>query len=190
MIAYPSALPEQRYNSTDLESLFRDCFFEAYKTTLQGGYSEPLYLPAGEGLAECQIRYREDYFSSALHEIAHWCIAGDNRRKQIDFAYWYETDGRTPTQQAAFEKVEVKPQALEWLFSTAAGIPFKLSRDNLEGGAVAQNTDFASAVYQQVLSYISRGLVGRSALFVAALAAFYNTNDPLDQALYDLNLLS
>jgi elongation factor P hydroxylase len=189
MTSHQPAPSQQQYISTDLEGLFHECFYEDYAVMLVGGYSEPLYLPGEDGLSGCQIRYREDYFSSALHEIAHWCIAGEERRKLVDFGYWYEPDGRTPDQQAAFEKVEVKPQALEWVFSTAAGIPFRVSHDNLHGGTVAQNTGFTDAVYQQILIYISHGLPGRSALFTEALAAFYNTDNPLDRALYNPNFL-
>jgi elongation factor P hydroxylase len=35
--------------------------------------------------------------------------------------------------QSQFEDVEVKPQALDWLFCVAAGFPFNVSCDNLEG---------------------------------------------------------
>lgn len=54
-------------------------------------------------------------FNSALHEISHWTIAGKERRLLADLGYWYAPDGRTREQQALFEQVEVKPQAIEWL---------------------------------------------------------------------------
>ncbi len=53
------------------------------------------------------------FYASALHEIAHWCIAGENRCQQVDYGYWYEPNGRSEERQFEFEKVEVKPQALE-----------------------------------------------------------------------------
>src|SRR3546814_2809228 len=49
--------------------------------------------------------------------VAHWCLAGAARRRQDDYGYWYAADGRDLEQQHLFEQVEVKPQALELLFS-------------------------------------------------------------------------
>lgn len=60
-----------------------------------------------------------------MHELAHWCIAGPERRLLADYGYWYEPDGRTEQIQAEFEKVEVKPQAVEWILSASCGFPFK-----------------------------------------------------------------
>ncbi len=73
------------------------------------------------------------FFNSALHEISHWSIAGDKRRLLPDLGYWYAPDGRTAEQQALFEQVEIKPQAIEWLFATAFGRKFRVSLDNLTG---------------------------------------------------------
>ncbi|MBV1930762.1 MAG: elongation factor P hydroxylase [Porticoccaceae bacterium] len=164
--------------------MFYDCFFEDHATVLAGGYSEPLYLPAQDDRDVSQLKYRENYFSSALHEVAHWCIAGQDRRTLIDFGYWYEPDGRDSMQQANFEKVEIKPQALEWVFSVAACAPFQISSDNLQAGLVGDNSDFSDALYQQVQRFISDGLPARGALFTKALMARYGTDDPLDQTLY------
>ncbi len=69
-------------------------------------------------------------FSPVLHEISHWCIAGEARRR---LRYWYCPDGRDEKTQCEFEVVEIKPQALDWLFCVAVGIPFNVSCDNLEG---------------------------------------------------------
>jgi elongation factor P hydroxylase len=95
--------------------------------------------------------YREDYFASALHEVAHWCIAGEQRRQQLDFGYWYAPDGRSPEQQGAFEAVEYKPQALEWFFSLACGYRFRLSADNLgmPGGEMPDASEFRGRVCEQ-----------------------------------------
>ena len=85
--------------------------------------NEPYYQPA---TGECDMHrlfYRSDYFASALHEVAHWCIAGERRRQLADFGYWYTPDGRSPQQQSAFEAVEAKPQPLDWFFSLACGYP-------------------------------------------------------------------
>ena len=40
---------------------------------------------------------------------------------------WYAPDGRTKEQQALFEQVEIKPQAIEWMFSKAFGRRFRVS---------------------------------------------------------------
>ncbi|RLA47415.1 MAG: hypothetical protein DRR06_02635 [Gammaproteobacteria bacterium] len=177
-------------NVKDLERLFFECFYKDYATVLVGGYSEPLYLPAGDDRRECQLQFRKDFFASALHEIAHWCIAGRERRKLVDFGYWYRPDGRTPAEQKAFELVEVRPQALEWVFSMATGVCFQLSSDNLQAEEPASNGDFADAVYQQVLSYCAQGLPPRGELFARKLAAYYGLGDPVDSSFYDRQILS
>ncbi len=110
-----------------ISEIFNRCFYQS-KTRLIGGASEPLYEP---GEQEARVYFREDYASSALHEIAHWCIAGANRRQQTDYGYWYNGE-RDLGQQRTFEAVEVKPQALEWIFSVAAGIDFRVSCDNFD----------------------------------------------------------
>ena len=100
-----------------------------------GGGEEPLYLPSSDpDRAPHRIVYREDYFASALHEVAHWCLAGVARRDREDYGYWYAPDGRDAQAQVEFERVEARPQALEWIFSDACGFPFELSADNLAAG--------------------------------------------------------
>jgi len=101
-------------NNSDIERLFATSFFEAYNTYLLGGGQEPEYIPASQDVPYHRIIFRQDYFASALHEVAHWCIAGRVRRLQQDYGYWYAPDGRSVEQQAQFELLEVKPQALEW----------------------------------------------------------------------------
>jgi elongation factor P hydroxylase len=60
-----------------LERAFDDCFSADYRTILIGGGSEPVYLPSGDlTLNPHRIIYREDFFASALHEVAHWCLGG------------------------------------------------------------------------------------------------------------------
>ncbi|MGD9661265.1 MAG: elongation factor P hydroxylase [Porticoccaceae bacterium] len=173
--------------AVQLEFLFRETFFDAYNTLLLGGADEPLYQPANEDCPSHRIFYREDYFSSALHEIAHWCIAGEARRRRVDFGYWYNPDGRTLNQQRAFEQVEVKPQALEWLFSVAAGIKFRVSADNLSAGdvgATEPSVDFLDALRRQAVAYCNGELPPRPAQFISALAHFYGTVDALNPDSY------
>jgi elongation factor P hydroxylase len=173
--------------ASHLEDLFREAFFTDFNTLLVGGAAEPLYQPADEICSYHRLFFREDYFSSALHEIAHWCIAGDSRRQQLDFGYWYNPDGRTKAQQRAFEQVEIKPQALEWIFATAAGISFVVSADNLSAddmAAAEPSEQFLQALEAQVLNYCEQGLPVRPARFAAALSSFYGSGDPLDPTKY------
>ena len=159
--------------SGDLEALFARCFRESHNTVLVGGGDEPLYTPATEG-SPARLQYRDDFFASALHEVAHWCVAGRARREAVDFGYWYSPDGRTPEQQAAFERAEVPPQALEWVFSDACGWPFVLSADNVEAG-VGPSEAFARAVRARRDTLLAEGLDGRARTYAAALAAAYRT---------------
>jgi len=110
---------------------FHELFLEAMNTQLSGGHAEPVYLPA-QAKTPAQICFRDDFVSSALHEIAHWCVAGKERRAFEDYGYWYAPDGRTQEQQRAFVMVEARPQAVEWYLSLALDVPFRVSADNLE----------------------------------------------------------
>jgi elongation factor P hydroxylase len=103
-----------------------------YGVRLVGGASEPLYEPALPG-RPATIRYTRDYAASALHELAHWCIAGARRRRLVDYGYWYQAPPRTELQQEAFIRVEVPVQALEARLSAACGLIFRVSMDDLEG---------------------------------------------------------
>jgi len=169
--------------SRALERIFAATFLDGWNTELVGGGDEPVYLPAAGDHSRHRIIYREDYFSSALHETAHWCIAGEARRALVDFGYWYQPDGRTRHQQRAFERVEVKPQALEWLFTTATGRPFRLSTDNLQGDdpqSRGASPGFVAAVERQARDWcVAGGLPPRGALFIRALADHYGVADVL-----------
>jgi elongation factor P hydroxylase len=158
----------------DLIKLFAQCFGAQFNTRLAGGGSEPEYLPADAAGNCARIVFTRDYFASALHEIAHWCLAGAERRQLADYGYWYAPDGRNTLQQQAFERVEVKPQALEWLFAEAAGFRFCVSADNL-GQPEGPSATFKSAIARQARHYLSNGLPPRAAAFTKALMAFYGT---------------
>ena len=115
-----------------IEKAFAQSLGVQHPVRLIGGFEEPLYLPATDSRA-AEIRFRSDYPSSALHEVAHWCLAGARRRALEDYGYWYEAD-RDAKAQHAFESVEARPQALEWVFSRAVGCVFRVSADNLSIG--------------------------------------------------------
>lgn len=175
------------HSSQLVETVFQDLFAISHNTQLIGGAAEPVYWPAGfagdDNRADInRLYYRQDYFASALHEVAHWCIAGEKRRRQVDFGYWYVPDGRTIAQQTAFQQVEVAPQALEWIFSVAADYRFRISPDNLLATDVVDNTVFAAAVREKALHWCACGLPERAARLATALADLYGIADPFNPA--------
>ncbi|WP_204101089.1 elongation factor P hydroxylase [Saliniradius amylolyticus] len=171
---------QHRYQ--DLIRIFEQTFFAEYQTRLVKGDDEPVYLPADKHIPYHRIIFAHGYYASALHEIAHWCVAGAERRKLEDYGYWYCPDGRNAEQQAEFEKVEVKPQAIEWAFSAAAQKPFRVSTDNLNG-AEPDREAFTEAVRKQALTYLEKGFPNRVAQFIQALREFYQT-PPLTSATF------
>jgi elongation factor P hydroxylase len=169
----------------DLITIFNSCFLEKYNTLLVKGVDEPLYLPADESRLHNTLIFAHGFFASALHECSHWLIAGENRRKLVDFGYWYVPDGRTPSEQELFQSVEVKPQAMEWILSKAAGYRFRVSIDNLNGSE-SDTASFKQAVYQQVQTYCEKGLSARAELFRHTLCQFYQTSFNLNKDDYDI----
>jgi len=163
-----------QHHYQDLIVLFNQCFASKYNTQLVKGGDEPLYAPANEACPYHAIYFAHGFYSSALHECAHWFIAGPLRRQQLDFGYWYAPDGRTADQQALFLQLEVKPQAIEWILSTAAGFRFQVSIDNLHGEE-CDTVGFKAAVYQQVALYCQQGIPQRAAQFRKALCDFYGS---------------
>lgn len=168
----------------DLMRLFDQLFAAEENTRLVRGDGEPVYLPAGGQCSYHQVVFAHGYFASALHEIAHWCIAGPERRLLEDYGYWYAPDGRTAEQQQAFEQVEVKPQALEWILSNACGKAFSVSIDNLNGVAT-DSEPFKWAVYQQVGRYCRQGLPPRARQLHQVLCEFYATAAELHYAAFN-----
>jgi len=154
-----------------LISLFNSTF-EDFNTRLVLGDDEPIYIPAGKDKSYHQIVFAHGFFSSALHEIAHWCIAGEKRRLLEDYGYWYCPDGRDAAQQADFEKVEIKPQAIEWAFTEAAGRRFQVSTDNLNG-AEPDREGFTKNVAAQLALYKADGFPPRAERFINALESTF-----------------
>lgn len=163
----------------DIIAIFNDTFFSTYNTKLIKGEDEPIYLPADESHSYHRIIFAHGYYASAMHEIAHWCVAGAKRRLLEDFGYWYVPDGRTAEQQHEFEKVEIKPQAIEWALCAAAGKSFHVSADNLEG-ATPDTQTFKMNVFKQVQCYLSEGFPERVNTLMTALSTFYNQPLPTD----------
>ncbi|MGM8872163.1 elongation factor P hydroxylase [Psychrobacter sp. 2Y5] len=140
--------------TTALMQLFNQLFIDQQVQLVRGGH-EPEYFPAHNGEL-ARIEFAHGFFNSALHEISHWCIAGKARRQLSDFGYWYAADGRSEAQQHAFERLEIKPQALECLFTLACQRPFQVSQDNLFADFDSSHSTFASDVYRQAQSYIAQ----------------------------------
>ncbi len=174
--------------TTHLPGLVRylnDKVLSQYNTLLLGGAQEPYYRAARleknrSGVISqtpAQIEFRQDYVRSALHELAHWCIAGRERRRLDDYGYWYAPDGRTPDQQKAFFRVEIKPQALEQIFCRALGIGFCVSVDNLGGEPPGEQeiSKFIQAMAKQRKHWQQHGLPPRAAAILTALHEFVDS---------------
>ncbi len=169
-------------------TIFNSLFLNSYNTRLSGGGDEPIYRPAST-VGQChEIIFTNDYFASALHEVAHWCVAGEQRRMKTDYGYWYAPDGRSDSQQKMFEKVEVRPQALEWMFSTAANFRFRLSSDNLDAKAEASQA-FKLDVYEQVIDYCEQGFPQRAQIFAAKLKQQFGGADFENKTNYQIEML-
>ena len=189
--ALNKGISHQTLEVARLESIFNDLFKCSEATILRSGAEEPLYFPASETGGLHTIFSTRDYVSSALHEISHWCIAGEARRQLVDYGYWYEPDGRTAEQQHQFERVEVKPQALEWLFTEACAQVFRLSVDNINQPDVRASAAFRNSVHAQALFYLERGLPDRAERFLQALLVNFRSDKPvLEKSAFQLSLLN
>lgn len=140
-----------------IEKAFNHWAIPKYNTLLQGGFAEPFYKTfhrdeAGK-LQSAEIQYRENFLRSALHEISHWCIAGNERRLMDDFGYWYNEENRNQDQQNEFYKVEIRPQAIEMRLCEALNIPFNISADNLNANNLGEIDSFRQAVMLQYEEY-------------------------------------
>lgn len=185
-----------QYNPDQLISLFDSIFMPMCNTRLNycqtEGHDEPIYLPSDDTTQYHRILFAHGFFASALHEISHWCIAGEERRRLVDFGYWYEPDGRSVEQQREFEKVEIKPQAIEWILTKACGRKFNISTDNLDGDAeqiAAGREAFAKNVLIQVKKYLENGLPQRAGILKQALLDYYQDNKELKSDHFQLSEL-
>ena len=100
----------------------------------------------------------------------------------LDFGYWYAPEGRTAAQQHAFEAVECKPQAMEWLFARACGSRFKLSVDNLDpnSGSIPDTSGFRRQVFEQALLW-QQALPQRAAEFYQGLCREFGTTTAVEK---------
>jgi elongation factor P hydroxylase len=163
-----------------LITLFNQLFLVQENTVIQGGASEPFYQAATQG-SPAVIYFREDFLSSALHEIAHWCIAGRSRRNKDDYGYWYEPDDRSAEQQLEFEKVEVKPQALEWTLALACNHKFHFSADNTNEN-IQVSDSFKDKVMALKDNYLAgKNLPSRARQLITELERAFNGNKQQEQ---------
>ena len=160
-----------------LTCLFNREFAVSDTTELIGAAAEPYYEPGSLN----RIYFRADYVRSALHEVAHWCVAGARRRQLPDYGYWYSPDGRDAEQQQAFFAVEARPQAIERYFCEAAGIPFSPSVDNVGAHIETQQLRRFEARIQEWCDQFERiGLPPRADRFVTALRSLTRlSRDPV-----------
>ncbi|NCN43380.1 MAG: ATPase [Piscirickettsiaceae bacterium CG_4_9_14_3_um_filter_43_564] len=179
-------LDHSPHQAQTLIALFNATFSISRHTQLVCGEKEPIYRPADNQYPYHRILFAHGFFASALHEIAHWCIAGKHRRQLEDFGYWYEPDGRSAERQAEFERVEVKPQALEWIFSQAANFPFHFSADNLALNNQPSNR-FKSDVYEQVKTYLTHGMPNDAQIWTNQLISHFRPNQPLNLTEFQLS---
>jgi elongation factor P hydroxylase len=161
-------------NHQQIVQCFDDLFANAFQTRLQGGAEEPLYEVRANGTAT--IHFRADYASSALHEVAHWCIAGPARRCLEDYGYWYRAN-RDRDQQYQFQCVEARPQALEWIFSVAADVPFRVSADNFDASAASRED--MKAMVLAAAQPLRHATPSRARCFAGALAIVSGRSDYL-----------
>lgn len=119
----------QALRATAICRCFNDLFGRRFHVVLQGGGQEPLYRPSRDG-APALIVAREDFAASALHEAAHWCIAGARRRALMDYGYDYDPPARGTAGQERFFAQERRVQAVECYLAAAAGVRFRASADD------------------------------------------------------------
>lgn len=160
---------------TLLINVFESLFAEPERTLLVAGHDEPFYQAARTHDDYHQVIFAHGFFNSALHEVAHWCIAGQQRRQWDDYGYWYAPDGRTAEQQREFERVEVRPQALEQCFTWACGRPFIVSVDNLNGDPGSTQV-FERSVHELTLRMLDNPILmpPRGRQFFTALCTVFD----------------
>lgn len=110
-----------------------DVFSQVFPAlSIRGEAEEPFYEAPKFG-ENAILHFRSNYPRSLLHEIAHYCLAGDRRRQLDDFGYWYSPCGRSQEEQAKFEAVEARPQGLEKALCEIVGLKFSPSLDDFSG---------------------------------------------------------
>jgi len=151
-----------------LLTLLNNKYLKQFNTQIVGGFDEPFYK-ASVNDNPAEIQFSHDYIRSALHELSHWCVAGEERRKLDDYGYWYAVDGRSQQQQDEFFKLEIKPQAIEWAFSIVCGVKFEASVDNLNN-AVNGIEKFKENLEIQMYEHVKNGFSKRVSEIIKLIA--------------------
>jgi elongation factor P hydroxylase len=170
-----------------IKAVFELEFGLSHRVCLNGGAEEPLYLPSEH--QPNQIIYTRDYPASALHEIAHWCLASAEQLKLKDWGHWYTPDGRGAEQQRRFQRAEARVQAIEWALSVAAGRPFRESSDNLSGEYI-DDMAFKDQIHGHILRFCDRGLPERAGQLFDAFVKTRRENLVLSAALFHRQALN
>lgn len=105
---------------------------------IKGDAEEPFY-EAPTANTHAILYFRSNYPRSLLHEMSHYCLAGDRRRALDDFGYWYAPCGRTAEEQQRFEEVEARPQGLEKAMCEIVGLKFSPSLDDFSGRPASES---------------------------------------------------
>lgn len=152
-----------------ITATFNRLFGVSHRVCMTGGGAEPLYEPALPDRA-ARIVFTADYPASALHEAAHWCLAGAARRCLRDYGYSYLPGPRDPASRAAFFASECDVQAIEALFAEVCGVRFVVSADDFEASP-AEIEAFEGKVRRAIALRRTGGLPPRAALLRDALQA-------------------
>jgi len=146
---------------------FNRVFGVSHRVRMVGGAAEPLYEPATDD-RPARIVFTYDYPASALHEAAHWCLAGPARRRVRDYGYSYAPGPRDPVSRAAFFASECDVQAIEALFAESCGVRFVVSADDF-AAPPAELEAFERSVRAAIARRRNEGLPARAACFRDAL---------------------
>jgi elongation factor P hydroxylase len=158
-----------------ISAVFNALFADTHRTLMCGGGEEPWYEPPTDQRLG-RVVYTRDYPASALHEAAHWCLAGAKRRAQKDYGYWYLPGPRDAQQRSRFFAAELPVQALEAVFAAAAGVRFVISADDFAAPACELDA-FAARVRQRIATLTTASLPPRARAFHAALVLHRDAAD-------------
>jgi len=172
-------------DATTITAVFADCFAgpavdPADRARLVAGADEPQFLPTNRLRPLAEVVWARGLAQSCLHEAAHWLRAGRERRRLVDYGYWYVPDGRDAQAQDRFEQLEAEVQGLEWILSAAAGVAFRVSCDNLV--RPDPTPEFRAAIAAAATARLRRGVDGRAGRLAMALCARSGRTMPVPPA--------
>ena len=152
-----------------IAATFNRLFGPSHRVTMVGGGAEPLYEPETPA-HPARVVFTYDYPASALHEAAHWCIAGAARRRLRDYGYSYAPGPRESIARSVFFASECDVQAVEALLAEACDVRFVISADDF-AAPQAELDDFERRVRERIEHRRVHGLPRRAERLRAALRA-------------------